>query len=62
MAKIKATALKVEKRITALEDKTLGILNYDFDNIYPQRVDDITNDSGTAQACLGQSHARRVPV
>lgn len=52
MAKIKATALKVEKRITALEDKTLGILNYDFDNIYPQRVDDITNDSGTAQACL----------
>lgn len=52
MAKIKATALKVDKRITATENKTLGILNYDFDNLYPQRVDDITNDSGTAQACL----------
>jgi hypothetical protein len=52
MAKIKATALKVEKRITEVEDKTLGILNFDFDNLYPQRVDNITNDSGTAQACL----------
>ena len=52
MAKVKATAEKVDKRISTLPDKKLGILNYDFDNRYPQRVEDITNDSGTAKTCL----------
>src|SRR5690606_37109960 len=28
--------------------KSYGIKSYDFDNIYPQRVLDIVNDSGTA--------------
>lgn len=52
MAKIKATAEKVVRRISSLPDKRLGILDYDFDNLYPQRAIDIVNDSGTAKACV----------
>lgn len=52
MAKIKATAEKVERRISSLPDRKLGILNYDFDNLYPQRIIDIVNDSGTAKSCI----------
>jgi hypothetical protein len=52
MAKVKATADKVEKRITAVDNKSLGIINYDFDNLYPQRINDIVNNSGTAVTCL----------
>jgi len=52
MAKIKATAEKITRRITSLPDKKLGILDYDFDNLYPQRIIDIVNDSGTAKACI----------
>lgn len=52
MAKIKATALKVEPRLDYKEDKGLQIYPYDFDNIYPQRVIDIVNDSPTAKTCL----------
>lgn len=52
MAKVKATANKIEKRTYNPENKSLGILNYDFDNRYTQRVEDIVNDSGTATTCL----------
>lgn len=52
MARIKPTADKVEKRITSLDNKSLGIVNYDIDNLYPQRVNDIINNSGTAVTCL----------
>jgi hypothetical protein len=52
MARIKPTADKVEKRITSLDNKSLGIVNYDIDNLYPQRVNDIVNNSGTAVTCL----------
>lgn len=53
MAKInKATANKVEKRIELPDVKKFGIVGYDFDNHYPQRVIDIINDSPTASLCL----------
>lgn len=52
MARVKPTADKVEKRITSLDNKSLGIVNYDIDNLYPQRVNDIVNNSGTAVTCL----------
>jgi hypothetical protein len=52
MAKVKATADKVGKRITAVDNRSLGVVNYDFDNLYPQRVNDIVNNSGTAVTCL----------
>jgi hypothetical protein len=52
MAKVKATANKIEKRVFNPENKSLDIINYDFDNHYPQRVKDIVNDSGTAKTCL----------
>ena len=52
MAKVKSTAEKVQRRIENTELNSLGILSYDFDNGYTQRVIDITNDSGTAVTCL----------
>lgn len=52
MARVKATADKVEKRITSPDNKSLGIINYDFDNLYPQRITDIIGNSGTAITCL----------
>jgi hypothetical protein len=52
MAKLKATAIKVEPRLDYKENKTLNIYPYDFDNKYPQRVIDIINDSPTSKTCL----------
>lgn len=52
MAKLKATALKVEPRLDYKENKTTNIYPYDFDNKYPHRVIDIVNDSPTAKTCL----------
>lgn len=40
------------KRIVVKEDKIKGILNYDRDNKYPQRISDIMDDSGRATLCL----------
>ncbi len=51
MAKVKATANKIKKRIEPLKLKSLSVETYDFDNLYPQRVTDILNDSGTATSC-----------
>jgi hypothetical protein len=48
---MKATATKIEKRITTVPDKSAGIIAYDLDNSYPQRVLDIINASGTGTLC-----------
>jgi len=43
---------KIQKRIVRRDDRTLGIINYDIDNAYPQRVVDIVNGSGVAKSCI----------
>lgn len=43
---------KIQKRIVRRDDKSLGIINYDIDNAYPQRVVDIVNGSGHAKSCV----------
>jgi hypothetical protein len=48
---MKATATDIEKRILTPVNKTEGIINYDFDNSYPQRVNSIINSSGTGTLC-----------
>lgn len=48
---MKATVSKVSKRIEVKPNKTEGIENYDEDNAYPQRVEDIINASGTGTLC-----------
>jgi hypothetical protein len=54
MARVKITAdrTKVKPRIDPKDLNDLQILSYDNDNLYPQRVVDIVNDSGTAKRCL----------
>jgi hypothetical protein len=54
MARVKITAdrTKVKPRIDPKDLTDLQILSYDNDNLYPQRVVDIVNDSGTAKRCL----------
>lgn len=48
---MKATVTNIEKRIEVKENKTEGIINYDVDNAYPQRIVDIINSSGTGTLC-----------
>jgi len=54
MAKVKITAdrHKIKARIDQKDLNDLQILSYDLDNLYPQRIVDIINDSGTAKTCL----------
>ncbi|MBW4889869.1 hypothetical protein KXQ82_09085 [Mucilaginibacter sp. HMF5004] len=40
------------QRITQRENRTYGIVNYDEDNAYPQRIYSITNSSPTARNCI----------
>lgn len=47
----KATVTDVTKRITLKPNNTEGIINYDVDNAYPQRIIDIINSSGTGTLC-----------
>lgn len=47
----KATLI-TEKRIQTRPNKTDGVLNYDIDNAYPNRVDDIISASGTGKLCV----------
>jgi hypothetical protein len=49
--KSKSTSSSITKRIDYKINKTEGVLNFDFDNIYPNRVEDIISDSGTATTC-----------
>lgn len=48
---MKSTLTGVVKRVIIKPNKTDGILNYDEDNAYPQRVLDIINSSGTGTLC-----------
>lgn len=41
----------VQKRVLFREDKSFGIQAYDFDNLYPQRIRNAVNSSGTGTAC-----------
>lgn len=52
MAIVKSTLNKVTPRLDERKLKSLGVLSYDIDNSYPQRIEDIVNDSGTASTCL----------
>lgn len=48
---VKSTLIGVSKRIDTKPNKTEGIVNYDVDNRYPQRVSAIINASGTGTLC-----------
>ena len=47
---MKAT-LTTEKRLTEKDNRSEGIVNYDTDNAYPQRVEDIINSSSVGTLC-----------
>jgi hypothetical protein len=49
---MKATIVKKDKRLENRIIKTEGILSYDEDNLYPQRVINIVANSGIAKSCL----------
>lgn len=44
-------------RITQRENRTYGIVNYDEDNAYPQRMYSLTNTAPTARTCV-DTHSR----
>lgn len=48
----KATLTEIDKRVVVKVNKQDGILSYDIDNAYPQRVDNIISNSGTATLCV----------
>lgn len=50
--KIRSSIKKAGNRILKKENKQYGIINYDEDNCYPQRIMLISNSSPTAKACL----------
>ncbi len=52
MATVKNTFEKTVPRISNVDLKSLGIRSYDSDNMYPQRMIDVVNDSGTAKTSL----------
>ena len=52
MAKAKVTISKPKKRTEKVDLKSLKIQGFDTDNAYPQRTEDITNDSGTTKSCI----------
>lgn len=49
---VRSATKKAASRLLSKEDKKFGIINYDEDNCYPQRVLLLTNSSPTAKACL----------
>lgn len=50
---MKVQTTNIRKRIEVSPRKSEGILNFDIDNAYPQRCDDIVNASPTGKACVG---------
>lgn len=42
---------QIERRITVRPNQTYGILNYDMDNAYPQRMLELVGNSPTAKDC-----------
>jgi len=51
MSKLRASLVDIPLRFVVKKQQTEGILSYDLDNAYPQRVMDIINGSGTATRC-----------
>ncbi len=49
---VRSATKKAASRLLSKEDKKFGIINYDEDNCYPQRVLLLTNSSPTAKACI----------
>lgn len=48
---MKSTVAEVPARIKVKTSKTEGILSYDVDNAYPQRINNLINASGQAKSC-----------
>jgi hypothetical protein len=42
---------QIERRILVRPNQTFGILNYDMDNAYPQRMLELVGQSPTAKDC-----------
>ncbi|MGY4539628.1 hypothetical protein ACVW0P_004064 [Mucilaginibacter sp. UYNi724] len=42
---------QIERRIMVRPNQTFGILNYDMDNAYPQRMLELVGQSPTAKDC-----------
>lgn len=42
----------IPRRMTVRQNRTEGILNYDIDNAYPQRIRSIVSNSGIASSCI----------
>lgn len=53
---MKATLAGSTPRIETKPSKQDGVINYDIDNKYPQRIVDIINASGTATLCTDMMH------
>lgn len=49
---MRINTVKIQPRITRRDDRAFGIMNYDKDNAYPQRVRDVVNSSGIAKSCI----------
>jgi hypothetical protein len=52
MRLLTSTRRDTTQRITQRENRTYGIVNYDDDNAYPQRVYLMTNSAPTARTCV----------
>lgn len=50
--KVKSNTKKSDSRLLRKENKQYGIINYDEDNCYPQRIMLLSNSSPTTKACL----------
>lgn len=50
--KVLVSNTKIEQRLTYKENKTEGVLNYDADNAYPQRIMVFIDSSGQATRCV----------
>ncbi len=49
---MRVTNVTTEPRIKVKFDKTKGVQNYDIDNNYPARIENVISHSGTATACV----------
>ena len=49
---MKVTINEIPKRLSVKPSKSEGILSYDVDNAYPQRMMRLIGGSGTARNCV----------
>ena len=49
---MKITLQDIPSRITVTRNRTTGVMNYDEDNLYPQRILRLVRRSGTATRCV----------